>query len=66
MLMPDVDGLELARLINADPETAGLPMIMLSSAPRLPQPMLAEVGVGALAEQAGARGRALRRHRPRW
>nr|WP_232531511.1 response regulator [Microlunatus antarcticus] len=45
MLMPDVDGLELARLINADPETAGLPMIMLSSAPRLPQPMLAEVGV---------------------
>ena len=45
MLMPDVDGLELARLISTDPATAGLPMIMLSSAPRLPQPMLTEVGV---------------------
>ncbi|MGI3785285.1 MAG: response regulator [Janthinobacterium lividum] len=46
MLMPDVDGLELARLVCADPQTAGLPMIMLSSAPRLPQAALAEVGVG--------------------
>jgi two-component system, sensor histidine kinase and response regulator len=34
MLMPDVDGLELARRVSADPDLAGLPMIMLSSAPR--------------------------------
>ena len=34
MLMPDVDGLELARRVGADPDLAGLPMIMLSSAPR--------------------------------
>ena len=45
MLMPDVDGLELARRVSADPDLAGLPMIMLSSAPRLPRPVLAEVGV---------------------
>ena len=45
MLMPDVDGMDLARLITADPGTVGLPMIMLSSAPRLPTPALAEVGV---------------------
>ena len=45
MLMPDVDGLELAGLVTADPDLAGLPMIMLSSAPRLPRPVLAEVGV---------------------
>ena len=45
MLMPDVDGLELARRVSADPDLAGLPMIMLSSAPRLPRPVLADVGV---------------------
>ena len=45
MLMPDVDGMDLARLITADPGTQGLPMIMLSSAPRLPAPVLKEVGV---------------------
>lgn len=45
MLMPDVDGLELAALVTADPDLAGLPMIMLSSAPRLPRPVLAEVGI---------------------
>jgi len=45
MLMPDVDGLELARLVSTNPATAGLPMIMLSSAPRVPQQTLQEVGV---------------------
>jgi two-component system sensor histidine kinase/response regulator len=45
MLMPDVDGLELARRVSADPGTAGLPMIMLSSAPRPLQPVLREAGV---------------------
>ncbi len=45
MLMPDVDGLELARRVSADPDLAGLPMIMLSSAPRLAQPLLDAVGV---------------------
>ncbi|GAA3563116.1 hypothetical protein GCM10022197_18310 [Microlunatus spumicola] len=45
MLMPDVDGLELARLVSENPATVGLPMIMLSSAPRLPQQALQEVGV---------------------
>ncbi|SDU98661.1 PAS domain S-box-containing protein [Microlunatus sagamiharensis] len=45
MLMPDVDGMELARRIDRDDELTGLPMIMLSSAPRLPLPMLEEVGV---------------------
>jgi len=45
MLMPDVDGLELARRVSADPELAGVPMIMLSSAPRVAQPVLDRVGV---------------------
>ena len=45
MLMPDVDGLELARRVTADPQLAGLPMIMLSSAPRLPRAALQEAGV---------------------
>jgi two-component system sensor histidine kinase/response regulator len=45
MLMPDIDGLELARLVCADPDLAGLPMIMLSSAPRVAQPLLDEAGV---------------------
>ncbi|HEY0239780.1 MAG TPA: response regulator [Friedmanniella sp.] len=45
MLMPDVDGLELARLVSADPQTAGLPMIMLSSEPRVTLAELAQAGV---------------------
>jgi two-component system sensor histidine kinase/response regulator len=45
MLMPEVDGLELARRVSVDPDLAGLPMIMLSSAPRVAQPVLDEVGV---------------------
>lgn len=45
MLMPDVDGLELAHRITADPELSGLPMIMLSSAPQLPLPVLQEAGI---------------------
>jgi len=45
MLMPEVDGLELARTISADPALAGLPMIMLTSAQQLPAAVLKEAGI---------------------
>ncbi len=45
VLMPGVDGLDLARRVSADDRLAGLPMIMLSSGPRLPQEVLDAVGV---------------------
>ena len=46
MLMPDVDGLQLARRISADPELTGLPMIMLTSSPPPTPRCSAEVGIG--------------------
>ena len=46
MLMPDVDGLQLAQAITADPVLTGLPMIMLTSAQRLPNDVLREAGIG--------------------
>ena len=46
MLMPDVDGLELARQVSADPRLAGLPMLMVSSAPRPAPDVLLAAGVG--------------------
>ena len=46
MLMPDVDGLQLARSITEDPGLAGLPLLMLTSAQRPPVALLREVGIG--------------------
>ena len=45
MLMPEVDGLELARRVSADPGLSGLPMIMLSSAPRPDATTVSAAGV---------------------
>ncbi|SER17546.1 PAS domain-containing hybrid sensor histidine kinase/response regulator [Microlunatus flavus] len=45
LLMPDVDGLELGRRVVADPALTGLPMIMLSSAPRPAPEEVASAGV---------------------
>ncbi len=45
LLMPDVDGLELARRVGEDPALAGLPMVMLSSAPRPPHAAVRRAGI---------------------
>lgn len=33
LMMPQVDGIELARRLRADPRTAGLPIVLMSAAP---------------------------------
>jgi CheY-like chemotaxis protein len=44
--MPEIDGVELARAIKADPRLAGLQMIMLTSlGSRLPEELMADTGI---------------------
>jgi two-component system sensor histidine kinase/response regulator len=45
--MPDVDGLQLARRMTADPVLTSVPTLMLTSAGSVPQADLDEAGVGA-------------------
>jgi two-component system sensor histidine kinase/response regulator len=46
MFMPEMDGLELAHRISADPLLEGLPMIMLTSSPPPHPRVLEEAGIG--------------------
>jgi two-component system sensor histidine kinase/response regulator len=46
MCMPDMDGLELARIISADPELHGTAMIMLTSTHHLEPRDLTDAGIG--------------------
>lgn len=46
MVMPGVDGLELARRIGADPFLRGMPLIMLTSSLQLPHRMFTDAGIG--------------------
>lgn len=45
MLMPEVDGLELARRITADPSLGTLPMIMLTSSYQVSTNVMREAGI---------------------
>ncbi|MDQ0028515.1 PAS domain S-box protein [Arthrobacter bambusae] len=46
MCMPDMDGLELARELNADPGLAGLRLMMLTSTSQVSKADLAAAGIG--------------------
>jgi two-component system sensor histidine kinase/response regulator len=46
MMMPDIDGFELARRIGDDPVLHGLPLIMLTSSSPLPSEAFHQVGIG--------------------
>ena len=46
MLMPDVDGMQLARTVTADERLTGLPMMMLTSSLQPAAAVLEEAGIG--------------------
>ena len=47
LCMPDMDGLELARLVTADPALTGTPLVLLTSGPDVSQADAVEAGIGA-------------------
>ncbi|MFC6286222.1 response regulator [Nocardioides sp. GCM10027113] len=46
-LMPGMDGVELGKLVSADPDLTGTPMLMLTSGPDVPWSELQEAGIAA-------------------
>ncbi len=60
LMMPDVDGLELARQITADPLLTGMPMIMLTSELTVDPQVLAAAGIGQWLSKPVRSSRALR------
>jgi PAS domain S-box-containing protein len=47
MAMPRHDGLDLARMVAADPRIDGVPLVMLTSTPEIDRSLLAEAGIVA-------------------
>ncbi len=47
LCMPEMDGLELARRVTADPDLTGTPLVLLTSGPDISQVDAFEAGIGA-------------------
>ena len=61
LVMPDVDGLELARRVRADPTLTDTRLLLLSSEQSVTRQQIADAGISGRLEQARARHRAARR-----